>query len=90
MGFCQWFRYFSDRIKCTQVAEIKPRQCIIIQAILSQKLMKKITLFPIIKNSVYKAFDHKRYQWYESEHFPSALDTSCQYRKEDFKNKIMY
>ena len=23
MGFCQWFRYFSDRIKCTQVAEIK-------------------------------------------------------------------
>ena len=22
MGFCQWFRYFSDKIKCTQVAEI--------------------------------------------------------------------
>ena len=44
MGFCQPFRYFSDRIKCTQVAEIKPTQCIIIQAIFSQKLMKKVTV----------------------------------------------
>ena len=23
MGFCQWFRYFSDRVKFTQVAKIK-------------------------------------------------------------------
>ena len=23
MGFCQWFRYFSDRVKCTQVAKVK-------------------------------------------------------------------
>ena len=23
MGFCQWFRYFSDIVKCTQVAKIK-------------------------------------------------------------------
>ena len=29
------------------------------------------TQFPITKNGVYKAFDHKRYQWYEFEDFPS-------------------
>ena len=23
MGFCQWFRYFSDRVKYTQVAKVK-------------------------------------------------------------------
>ena len=23
MDFCQWFRYFSDRVKCTRAAKIK-------------------------------------------------------------------
>ena len=55
MGFCQWFRYFNDRFKFTHVAEIK----------LSVLMFNKTD--PNHKNSVYKAFDHKRYhgQWYE-------------------------
>ena len=52
--------------------------------------MKKIYSSQSEKNGVYKAFDHKRYQWYEFEDSPQFLDESCQYRKENFKNQIMY
>ena len=52
MGFCQRFRYFSDRIKYGQVAEIK----------LNVLLFKQYSSQSQKKNGVYKAFDHKRYQ----------------------------
>ena len=44
-----------------QIAEIKTHCINSIQA----------TQFPITKNGVYKAFDYKRYQWYEFEDSPS-------------------
>ena len=68
MGFCQWFRYFSDRIKCTQVAEIK-----LSVLLFKQYLVKKNYSSQSQKNDVYKAFDHKRYQWYKFEDSPPAL-----------------
>ena len=40
---------------------------------LSQKLMKKITVPNDKKIGFYKAFDHKRYQWYESEDSSQAF-----------------
>ena len=60
MGFCQWFRNFSDRIECTQVAKIK-----LIVLLFKQYSSQSQ------KNGVYKAFDHKRYQWYEFEDPPA-------------------
>ena len=64
-------------------------QYIIIQAILSRKSGKKSTATDD-KNSVYKAFDSIRYQWYKSGDFPpTAFRKCCQYREKGFKNKIM-
>ena len=49
-------------------------------------------MVPNPKNGVFYSFDHKRYQWYESEDpsSPQVLEKSCHYRKEDNKNQIMY
>ena len=68
MDFWQWFRYFSDRIKCTQVAEIKLSVLLLKQYLV--KNWQKITVPNPKNNDVCKAFDHKRYQWYKSEDSP--------------------
>ena len=77
MGFCQWFRYFSDRIKCTQVAEIKLSVLLFKQySSQSQKMM--FIRFLTIKDT--SGMDLRT---------PQLLDKGSQYRKEDFKNQIM-
>ena len=60
---------------------------IIIQAILSRKSMKKITVTDEEIFLVYKAFDRKRYQWYEFEDFPHTA--FGQYREVDSENRIL-
>ena len=42
------------------------------------------------KIGVYEAFDHKDTRSMNLRTFPQLFDKSCQYRKEDIKNKIMY
>ena len=52
--------------------------------------MRKITV-PNDKKMVFlRLLTIKRCQQYEYEDFPQLLDKSCQYRKEDFKNKLDY
>ena len=60
MGFCQWFRHFSDRINVLMLLKLK-----LIVLVFKQHSSQSQ------KNGVYKAFDHKRYQWYELEDSPS-------------------
>ena len=60
MGFCQWFRHFSDRINVLMLLKLK-----LIVLVFKQYSSQSQ------KNGVYKAFDHKRYQWYELEDSPS-------------------
>ena len=48
--------------------------------------MKKLQFSITKKKGVYKAFDHKKYQWHEFEDSPQLLDKCRQYTKEDFKN----
>ena len=59
MGFCQWFRHFSDRINVLMLLKLK-----LIVLVFKQHSSQSP------KNGVYKAFDHKRYQWYEVEDSP--------------------
>ena len=56
MGFCQWFRHFSDKINVLKLLKLK-----LIVLVFKQHSSQSQ------KNDVYKAFDHKRYQWYEFE-----------------------
>ena len=60
MGFCQWFRHFSDRINVLMLLKLK----LIVLVFKEHSSQSQ-------KNGVYKAFDHKRYQWYEFEDSPS-------------------
>ena len=60
MCFCQWFRHFSDRISVLMLLKLK-----LIVLVFKQHSSQSQ------KNGVYKAFDHKRYQWYELEDSPS-------------------
>ena len=60
MGFCQWFRHFSDKITVIKLLKLK-----LIVLVFKQHSCQSQ------KNAVYKAFDHKRYQWYECEDSPS-------------------
>ena len=60
MGFCQWFRHFSDRINVLMLLKLK-----LIVLVFKQHSSQSQ------QNGVYKAFDHKRYQWYEFEDSPS-------------------
>ena len=59
MGFCQCSDSLVTELSVLEVAEIK-LSVLIIQAM----------QFPIAKNGVYKAFDNKRYQWYEFDDSP--------------------
>ena len=83
--YCQWFRYFSDRMKCTQVAKVKLSVLILLFKQYGSQSQNMVFFYSV---------DHKRYYWYESEDPPppppQVLDKSCQYRKEDSKNQIMY
>ena len=60
MGFCQWFRYFNNRINVLKLLKLK-----LIVSVFKQHSCQSQ------KNGVYKAFDHKRYQWYEFDDSPS-------------------
>ena len=60
MGFCQWFRHFSDRINVLMLLKLK-----LIVLVFKQHSSQSQ------KNGVYQAFDHKRYQWYELEDSPA-------------------
>ena len=60
MGFCQWFRHFSDRINVLMLLKLK-----LIVLVFKQHSSQSQ------ENGVYMAFDHKRYQWYEFEDSPS-------------------
>ena len=53
-------RHFSDRINVLKLLKLK-----LIVLVYSSNTV------PNHKNGVYKAFDHKRYQWYEVEDSPS-------------------
>ena len=89
MGFCPPFRYLSDGMKCTQVAEIKS----------SVLLFKLYLVKNWWKNSVpndkkFGAYNQrlltiKDISGMNLRTSPQLLDKSCQYGKEDFKNKIM-
>ena len=61
MGFCQWFRHFSDRINVLKLLKLKLIVLLVFKQHSSQSQ----------KNGVYKAFGHKRCQWYEFEDSPS-------------------
>ena len=60
MGFCQWFRHFSDGISVLKLLKLK-----LIVLVCKQHSSQSQN------NGVYKAFDHKRYQWYEFDDSPS-------------------
>ena len=60
MGFCQWFRHFSDKINVLKLLKLK----LIVLVFKQHGSQSK-------KYGVYQAFDHKRYQWYEFEDSPS-------------------
>ena len=60
MGFCQWFRHFSDRINVLMLLKLK-----LIVLVFKQHSSQSQ------KNGVYKAFDNIRYQWYGLEDSPS-------------------
>ena len=59
MGFCQWFRHFRDRINVLKLLKLKLIVLVFKQHSSCSQSQKN------------KAFDHKRYQWYEFEDFPS-------------------
>ena len=81
MGFCQWFRYFSDRVKCTQVAKVKLSVLLL--------LFKQYGSQP--QNMVFFILLSIKDTSGMNLRIPSqVLDKSCQYRKEDNKNQIMY
>ena len=60
MGFCQWFRHFSDKIDVLKLLKLK-----LFVLVFKQHSSQSQ------KDGVYKVFDHKRYQWYEFEDSPS-------------------
>ena len=81
MGFCQWFRHFSDRINVLKLLKLKLIACISIQA----------RQFPITKMVFIRLLTIKDTSGMNLRiNFPQLLDKACQYRREDFKNQIAY
>ena len=79
MGFCEWFRHFSDRINVLKL--LKLTHCVSIQA----------TQFPITKMVFIRLLTIKDTSGMNLRiNFPRLLDKTCQYRREDFKNQITY
>ena len=82
MGFCQWFRYFSDRVKCTQVAKIKLSVLLLLFKQYGSQ-SQKMVFFRLLTIKDISGMNLRIPP-------PKLLDKSCQYRKEDHKNLIMY
>ena len=81
MGFCQWFRNFSDRINVLKLLKLKLIVLVSIQAI----------QFPITKMVFIRLLTIKDTSGMNLRiNFPQLLDKTCQYRREDFKNQITY
>ena len=64
--YCQWFRYFSDRMKCTQVAKVKLSVLILLFKQYGSQSQNMVFFYSV---------DHKRYYWYESEDPPPRFWT---------------